>query len=67
MCRRVECSSCGCPTYAGCGAHIEQVLSDVPADKRCKCREKKQSMASVASEAAKGSTEPSWLQRFLGK
>ncbi len=39
MCRRVTCSQCGKPTFAGCGAHIEQVLGDVPRDKRCKCNE----------------------------
>jgi len=30
MCRRVECRKCGRPTFAGCGAHVEQVLGDVP-------------------------------------
>lgn len=39
MCARVECRSCGKPTFAGCGAHVEQVLGDVPRDQRCKCRE----------------------------
>ncbi len=39
MCRRVECKTCGKPTFAGCGAHVEQVLAGVPVDKRCKCRE----------------------------
>ena len=39
MCARVECPTCGKPTYAGCGAHIEQVLGNVPRDQRCKCRE----------------------------
>jgi len=39
MCQRVTCSKCSRPTYAGCGAHIEQVLRDVPHDKRCSCRE----------------------------
>jgi hypothetical protein len=39
MCRRVSCKTCGKPTYAGCGAHIEQVLRDVPVADRCKCRE----------------------------
>jgi hypothetical protein len=38
MCRRVDCSHCGKPTYAGCGAHIEQVLGDVPPEQRCRCR-----------------------------
>jgi hypothetical protein len=39
MCVRVNCPSCGKATYAGCGAHIEQVLRGVPAEGRCKCRE----------------------------
>lgn len=38
MCRRVQCSDCEKPTYAGCGAHVDQVLSDVPRDERCVCR-----------------------------
>lgn len=37
MCRRVNCPKCGRPTYAGCGAHVEQVLSDVPTTERCRC------------------------------
>jgi hypothetical protein len=39
MCRRVTCRDCGRPTFAGCGAHVEQVLGNVPADQRCRCRE----------------------------
>jgi len=41
MCRRVECRKCGRPTFAGCGMHVEQVLGDVPAAERCRCREEK--------------------------
>jgi hypothetical protein len=41
MCRRVECRKCGRPTFAGCGAHVEQVLGDVPPAERCRCREGK--------------------------
>ena len=41
MCRRVTCSSCGKPTFAGCGMHIEQVLGDVPRAERCRCHEAK--------------------------
>jgi len=37
MCRRVTCPSCGKPTFAGCGLHIEQVLGDVPKADRCQC------------------------------
>jgi hypothetical protein len=39
MCRRVECRKCGRPTFAGCGMHVEQVLGDIPAAQRCRCRE----------------------------
>jgi hypothetical protein len=39
MCRRVECPTCGRPTFAGCGAHVEQVLGDVPPAERCRCKE----------------------------
>ena len=39
MCRRVDCPKCGRPTFAGCGAHVEQVLGDVPKSQRCSCRE----------------------------
>jgi hypothetical protein len=41
MCQRVKCSSCGKPSYVGCGAHVEQVLGDVPPENRCRCREAK--------------------------
>jgi hypothetical protein len=37
MCKQVLCRSCGKPTWAGCGAHIEQALANVPPDQRCKC------------------------------
>lgn len=39
MCRRIECRKCGRPTFAGCGAHVEQVLGNVPRAERCQCRE----------------------------
>jgi hypothetical protein len=41
MCQRVQCSSCGKPSYAGCGKHVEQVLGDVRPEDRCRCREAK--------------------------
>jgi hypothetical protein len=37
MCRRITCRVCDQPTWAGCGAHAEQVLADVPRDERCSC------------------------------
>ena len=39
MCRRTTCKSCGKPTWSGCGAHVEQVLGDVPEAQRCHCRD----------------------------
>jgi hypothetical protein len=59
MCRRVVCSECKKPTYAGCGMHVEQVLGDVPREERCACREKRKAEP-VASPA------PSPLRRWLG-
>ncbi len=41
MCRRIDCKRCGKPTFAGCGMHVEQVLADVPAARRCRCAEDK--------------------------
>lgn len=35
MCRQVKCKQCGKPTWAGCGAHVEQVLGHVPKSERC--------------------------------
>jgi hypothetical protein len=63
MCRRIECSKCGRPTYAGCGLHVEQVLGDVPPADRCRCREEK----AKGDKAAAGQGERSWLRALLGK
>jgi hypothetical protein len=64
MCRRITCNSCGKPTFAGCGAHIEQVLGDVPKAERCRCHEQAKA-EKPRSEA--GSARHSFLSRFLGK
>jgi hypothetical protein len=63
MCRRVECSKCGRPTYAGCGLHVEQVLGDVPAAQRCRCREEP---ARPPAGAASGK-QRGWIKTLLGK
>jgi len=39
MCHRVQCRKCAKPTWTGCGLHIEQALSGVPVDQRCRCDE----------------------------
>ena len=53
MCRRITCDKCNKPTYAGCGAHIEQVLGDVPKAKRCSCAE-------TAQAAPPAGEKPFW-------
>lgn len=37
MCRAITCKKCGKPSWAGCGAHVEQVLGNVPKAQRCQC------------------------------
>jgi hypothetical protein len=59
MCKRVTCPKCHKPTYAGCGAHIEQVLGDVPPGERCRCRE------AAAAEGMPGASGES-VKRPLG-
>lgn len=66
MCRRVQCSSCGKPTFAGCGMHVEQVLGDVPKPDRCDCRSSKSSKSGGAGTRASGEP-PAWLKSFFGK
>lgn len=46
MCRRVTCPKCKKPSWAGCGAHVESVLGDVPKAERCRCREAGAELAS---------------------
>jgi hypothetical protein len=63
MCRLVECRKCGRPTYAGCGAHVEQVLGHVPPAERCQCREER----SEKPKGAATSQARSWLRSLLGR
>lgn len=37
MCRRVKCDRCGKTTWAGCGAHVDQVMAGVPKSEQCQC------------------------------
>ncbi|MCC7541298.1 MAG: hypothetical protein IT379_34085 [Deltaproteobacteria bacterium] len=60
MCRRVHCSRCGKPSFAGCGAHVEQVLGDVPRDDRCKCHEQR------TADVSAGRDDRSWIARLFG-
>ena len=61
MCQRVTCKSCGKPTYAGCGRHIEAVLGDVPPEARCHCRDMNTKQAPASGKRA------GWLSSFLGR
>ena len=50
MCRRVTCPKCKKPSWAGCGAHVESVLGDVPKADRCRCREAGSEFVSASNE-----------------
>lgn len=63
MCRRVDCGSCHKPTFAGCGAHVEQVLGNVAPADRCRCREDK-AQARADKPATGGSP---WFRNLFGK
>jgi hypothetical protein len=54
MCRRIQCETCGKPSYAGCGRHIEDVLRSVAHAERCSCPRAKSAASStqVLREAA---------------
>jgi hypothetical protein len=65
MCRRVDCPTCGRPTFAGCGQHIEQVLGNIPPADRCRCRE--EGAKPDKGKAEKAAAPGSWLRTLLGK
>lgn len=62
MCRRIECPKCHRPTFAGCGAHVEQVLGDVPKAERCHCREQ-----TAKTEPKPTGGSQSWLRNLWPK
>lgn len=39
MCRPITCKKCNKASWAGCGAHVEQVLGHVAKADRCACRD----------------------------
>jgi hypothetical protein len=53
MCHAVICKTCGKPTWAGCGRHIERALVGVPHSQRCSGHAKEES--------------PGLLVRLLGR
>lgn len=60
MCRAVRCGKCGKTTWAGCGAHVAQVMGPVPKDQRCVCAETKSAVDADPSE-------PGFFARLFGK
>ena len=65
MCRQINCSTCKKPTWAGCGAHIEQVLGAVPKADRCQCTAADRQAAKAAGGKLSGG-KAGWFQRLLG-
>ncbi|PJJ57634.1 hypothetical protein CLV56_1870 [Mumia flava] len=35
MCQPATCRTCGKTTWTGCGRHVDDVMRNVPADRRC--------------------------------
>jgi hypothetical protein len=64
MCRRTTCEQCGKPTWAGCGAHVEMVLGDVPKSERCHCHEQTSARTRTTKAAAGAPADDSALSRF---
>lgn len=38
MCFPVSCPSCKKTTWDGCGMHVDDVMTNVPAESKCECR-----------------------------
>jgi hypothetical protein len=55
MCRAAKCGKCGKTTWAGCGAHVDQVMAGVPQDQRCRCHEKGASTTEASTSGAQSS------------
>lgn len=54
MCMPMTCNACKKASWTGCGAHVEQVLGNVPQDERCKCREEMAAAKANQADAPKG-------------
>jgi hypothetical protein len=65
MCRKVICRECGKPSWAGCGAHIESVLGDVPNADRCRCDEATSFPNSVVADGGLSNFERQKRETFV--
>ena len=57
MCSPAKCRNCSKTTWSGCGQHVQQVMSGVPKDQRCRC--------TAAEKAA--ARKPSFFERLLNR
>ena len=67
MCRKVTCRQCGKAGWAGCGAHVEQVLRGVPLADRCSCGSGDSSSTRPAPTAGAGAPKRGLLSRLRGQ
>jgi len=56
MCRATRCRTCGKTTWAGCGRHVDQIKTNVPAGQWCH-----------GHPQAKPAPEGTWWHRFTGR
>lgn len=55
MCSPVKCRTCNKTTWSGCGQHVNQVKSRVPAGQWCNGKHSKQELeAAAAARASSG-------------
>jgi len=67
MCRAVKCGTCGKTTWAGCGAHVAQVMAGVPEDRRCRCDEQQSTATEPKGNDATSSRGGGFLDFLFGK
>lgn len=65
MCSPVKCPQCQKTTWAGCGAHVQQVLGHLPKEQICRCRE--EAREEEGRRSASGSDRRSFLERFRSR
>jgi hypothetical protein len=64
MCSPATCAQCGKATYTGCGRHVDQVLGNVPASRRCTCAQRQTTGGRApVSAAAPEPTRRGWFRR----
>ncbi len=65
MCRAVTCPSCRKTTWAGCGQHVDQIMTGVPTARRCTCNAT--TTAAALSASGSGSASGGFFARLLGR